>query len=135
MGNQQLLIIAIAAVVLAVAVAVGVTMFRDQAASSNRDELQMDLAQLGVRAQTYFRRPTTLGGGGGSFAGLTMQRLTSRVTNLNGSYSLSPDPVPGSASSVKITGIGTETAQDGSQVKVVMQVFPDSMLTVESEGH
>ncbi len=135
MGNQQLLIIAIAAVVLAVAVAVGVTMFQDQAASSNRDELEMDLAQLGVRAQTFFRRPTTLGGGGGSFGGLTMQRLTSRVNNLNGSYSISPDPVPGTATFVKITGVGTETAADGMQVKVVMQVFPDSMYTVEAEGH
>ncbi|HTY01040.1 MAG TPA: hypothetical protein VMG09_13520 [Bacteroidota bacterium] len=135
MGNQQLLIIAIAAVVLAVAVAVGVTMFRDQAASSNRDELEMDLAQLGVRAQTYFRRPTTLGGGGGSFSGLTMQKLTSRVNNLNGSYSLDPDPVPGGTSFVKITGIGTEVADDGQHVKVVMQVMPDSMFTVEAEGH
>ncbi len=135
MGNQQLLIIAIAAVVLAVAVAVGVTMFQDQAASSNRDELEMDLAQLGVRAQTYFRRPTTLGGGGGSFAGLTMNKLTSRVTNLNGTYALDPDPVPGGTSSIKISGTGTEVASDGQHVKVVMQIFPDSMFTLESEGH
>jgi len=135
MGSQQLLIIAIAAVVLAVAVAVGVTMFRDQAASSNRDELSMDLSQFAVRAQAYYRRPTTLGGGGGSFGGLQMQNLTSRTTNLNGSYSLDPSPVPNSASFVKIMGIGTEAADDGLPVKVVMKVYADSMFTVDAEGH
>lgn len=135
MGSQQLLIIAIAAVVLAVAVAVGVTMFQDQAASSNRDELQMDLSQLAVRAQTYYRRPTTLGGGGGSFGGLRMQNLTSRTTNLNGTYTLDPDPVPNGTAFVKITGTGTEAAPDGQPVRVVMQVFADSMFTVEAEGH
>ena len=135
MGNQQLLVIAIAAVVVAVAVAVGVTMFQDQAASSNRDELQMDLSQLAVRAQTFYRRPTTLGGGGGSFGGLTMQWMTSRTTNLNGTYSMSPSPVPAGTSFIKLTGVGTEAASDGSPVKVVVQVYPDSILTVEAEGH
>jgi hypothetical protein len=135
MGNQQLLVIAIAAVVIAVAVAVGVTLFRDQAASSNRDELEMDLAQLAVRAQTYFRRPTTLGGGGGSFRGLSMAQLTSRTANLNGTYTLDPDPAPASASFIKITGIGTETAANGGPVKIVMQVYPDSMFTVDAEGN
>lgn len=135
MGSQQLLIIAIAAVVLAVAVAVGVTMFRDQAASSNRDELSMDLSQFAVRAQAYYRRPTTLGGGGGSFGGLQMQNLTSRTTNLNGTYSLDPSPVPNGATFVKITGLGTESADDGMPVKVVMKVYADSMLTLDAEGH
>ncbi len=135
MGSQQLLIIAIAAVVLAVAVAVGVTMFRDQAASSNRDELQMDLSQFAVRAQAYYRRPTTLGGGGGSFGGLQMQNLTSRTTNLNGTYSLDPSPVPNGTTFVKITGLGTESADDGMPVKVVMKVYADSMLTLDAEGH
>jgi Tfp pilus assembly protein FimT len=135
MGSQQLLIIAIAAVVLAVAVAVGVTMFRDQAASSNRDELAMDLSQFAVRAQAYYRRPTTLGGGGGSFGGLQMQYLTTRTTNLNGSYTLDPTPVPNGAMFVKIQGIGTEVAEDGLPVKVVMKVYADSMLTLDAEGH
>ncbi|MGA9119228.1 MAG: hypothetical protein WB699_07650 [Bacteroidota bacterium] len=135
MGSQQLLVIAIAAVVLAVAVAVGITMFRDQAASSNRDELEMDLSQLAVRAQAFYRRPTTLGGGGGTFGGLTMTSLTSRTTNLNGSYTVSPDPVPTSALFIKITGVGTEASTDGNPVKVVMQVYPDSMFTVDAEGN
>ena len=135
MGSQQLLIIAIAMVVLAVAVAVGVSLFRDQAASSNRDELAIDLAQLGVRAQAFFRRPSTLGGGGASFGGLSMSRLTTSSSNMNGTYSLNPDPVPNGTSSIKLVGIGTECAPDGSPVKVVMNVFADSMMTIESEGH
>jgi Tfp pilus assembly protein FimT len=135
MGNQQLLILAIAMVLLAIAVAVGITWFQDQAVSSNRDELGMDLAQFAVRAQAYYRRPRTLGGGEGSFGALTIDKVTSQSRNLNGTYTLETDPVPQDAQTVKLIGIGTESASDGIKVKVVMLVGPDSVATVAAEGH
>ncbi len=135
MGNQQLLILALGVVLLAIAVAVGVTLFQDQAASSNRDELAVDLAQFGVRAQAFYRRPHALAGGEGSFGGLTMGKLTSQTSTMNGTYSLETDPAPQDAQEIKLIGIGTETLSDGLPVKVVMEVHPDTMLAVVSEGH
>lgn len=135
MGSQQLLVIVIAVVILAVAVAVGITWFRDQAASSNRDELAMDISQLGVRAQAFVRRPTTLGGGGGTFRGLTIGRLTSKAENMNGTYAIDPANPSESDLFIKIVGTGTEAANDGLPVKVVFQVFADSMTVLEDEGH
>jgi hypothetical protein len=136
MGNQQLLIIVIAVVIVGIAVAVGVTMFRDAAASSNRDQLVADLAQFGVRAQAFYRRPLTLGGGQNTFGGLTMAKLTARAGNMNGVYSLEPDPVTGTPLSIKLVGIGTETGLDGiNPVKAVMLVFPDTMRVDETAGN
>jgi hypothetical protein len=133
MGNQQLLIIVVAVVIIGIAVAVGVTMFRDAAASSNRDQLVADLAQLGVRAQAYYRRPTNFAGGGKSFTGLTMATITSRTSNLNGTYTLEPDPVTGTPASIKIVGVGTEAGLDQTNpVKAVMIVFADTMKVDES---
>jgi hypothetical protein len=136
MGNQQLLIIVIAVVIIGIAVAVGVTMFRDAAASSNRDQLVADLAQYGVRAQAYYRRPSAFGGGESSFKGLTMEKITGRSTNMNGNYSLDPDPITGTPASVKLVGVGTETGLDGTTpVKVVMLVFADTMKVDETIGN
>ena len=113
MGNQQLLIIVITVVIIGIAIAVGVTLFRDSAASSNRDQLVADLAQYGVRAQAYYRRPSAFGGGQGSFNGLTMEKITGRAANMNGTYSLDPDPVAGTPASVKLIGVGTEIGLNG----------------------
>ena len=71
MGQQQLLLIILGVIVVGIAVAVGITMFNDSATSANRDAVTNDLINLASRAQQYYRRPTALGGGGGSFATLS----------------------------------------------------------------
>jgi hypothetical protein len=136
MGNQQLLIIVIAVVIISIAIAVGITLFRDSAASSNRDQLVADLAQYGVRAQAYYRRPSAFGGGEASFNGLTMDKITAHGTNMNGTYTMDPDPVSGTPASIKLIGVGTETGLDGTNpVKAVMIVLSDSMSVDGTSGN
>jgi len=131
MGTQQLLLIVLGMILLGIAVTAGIIMFQDQSAATNRDEISNDLLNLGAQAQKYYRRPAVLGGGSSSFSGMTMGRLTSAPTNANGSYVLSPDPVPSGMTSVTLTGTGTETGNDGSTpVEVVMTVWADSLLIV-----
>jgi len=132
MGTQQLLLIAVGLVIITIMVAIGMTMFHDQAASTNRDEIADDLAHFAALARAYYRRPAVFGGGAYSFQGLTMLKITSRPKNNNGTYSLSPDPVTGTPDHVTLTGEGTETGLDGSNVRVVMYVWPDSEQVDES---
>jgi len=136
MGQQQLLLIILGTIIVGVAISVAVLMFNDQASATNRDEVVTDLAQLGSMAQAYYRKPRILGGGGGSFSGLTMRMLTSAPANprnLNGTYTLDPDPVSGTPSYVTIRGVGTETGNDGvNRVKVVMLVYADSISVDEA---
>ncbi len=131
MGQQQLLLIILGVIVVGIAVAVGITMFNDSAVSANRDAVTNDLVNLASRGQQYYRRPTALGGGGGSFANLTagsgMKLLTktsgSAMTNGNGTYTI----VSSSASTLQIRGQGSETGNDGTnKVRVVMDVWADS---------
>jgi hypothetical protein len=70
-----------------------------------------------------------LGGGQGAFdnsngaAGITViTQLTTKPTNANGTYTLGTV----TATSVVITGTGTEKGDDGQPLQVVMSVFPDS---------
>ncbi len=112
MGQQQLLLIILGVIVVGIAVAVGITMFSDNAISANRDAVSNDLVNLAARAQQYYRRPTALGGGGNSFVGLTadaagLAKLTNMGTtgNSNGTYSIT---AAGTDQQVEITGVGKE---------------------------
>ena len=132
MGQQQLLLIIVGLIVVAIAVAIGITMFSDNAVSANRDAVMNDLVLLASHAQEYSRRPTTMGGGGNSFLALDatngMKLLTktstSLMVNANGTYTIS---TAGTTSTVELTGVGTENGNDPTKkVTVVMIVWADS---------
>jgi Tfp pilus assembly protein PilE len=131
MGTQQLLLIVVGVVIVGIMIAVGLIMFRDQAATSNRDSLSNDLVQLAAAAQKYYRRPATFGGGGNSFSGLTLAKLTTKPRTANGQYELIPTVVPAGTTSIIILGTGMEQGNDGSTlVKLTMTVMADSILLV-----
>ena len=139
MGQQQLLLIIVGTIVVGIAIAVAITLFNDQASATNRDEVSNDLGHYASIVQGYYRRPRILGGGGHTFNGLTMRKITATYQNprhLNGTYSLSPDPVGGSPSFVTLTGIGTESGNTNTEkVKVVLYVYPDSVKVDEALGN
>ena len=130
MGQQQLLLIILGVIVVGIAVAVGITMFTDNAQSANRDAVTNDLVNLSSRAQQHYRRPAALGGGQGAFdnsnggvAIATISQLTSKPTNANGTYVLGTV----AATNIILTGTGTETGLDGTNpVQVEMTVWADS---------
>jgi ABC-type lipoprotein release transport system permease subunit len=135
LGQQQLLLIILGVIVVGIAVAVGITMFTDSAINANRDALGNDLVNLAARAQMFYRRPTSLGGGGNSFNLLTTDAitlLTNKPTNGNGSYFIETAGTgSGTNAVVVIKGIGNELF-NGSPVALHVFVFPDrdSMVTV-----
>jgi Tfp pilus assembly protein PilE len=127
MGSQQLLLIVVGVVLIGIMVAVGMDMFKDQAASTNRDSISNDLVHYAVQAQKYYRRPTVLGGGAYSFNGLTLAHITKAMSNSNGVYVLTPDPGGSSDPYVTITGTGFNTGNDESNpVQMQVTVWSDS---------
>jgi len=139
MGQQQLLLILLGTIIVGIATAVAISLFNDQAAATNRDEVVNDLAHYATAAQGYYRKPRMLGGGGSSFNGLTMTTITvthSAPRHLNGTYTLDPDPVGGDPAFITLTGVGTELGNNGTEnVKVVMYVYPDSVMVDETIGN
>ena len=128
MGQQQLLLIILGVIVVGIAVAVGITMFADNAVSANKDAVTNDLVNLASRAQQFYRRPLALGGGQGSFAGLTadaagLAKLTSKASNANGTYNIL---TAGDQTSVELEGFGTEKGTDQQPLHVTMLVYADS---------
>ncbi|MBI5471680.1 MAG: hypothetical protein HY961_04995 [Ignavibacteriae bacterium] len=129
MGSQQLLLIVVGVVLIGIMIAVGMDMFKDQASSMNRDSISNDLGNFAIQAQKYYRRPTLMGGGGHSFAGLRFIHISKSSVNDNGTFALSPDPAAGSDTYVTITGTGVNTGIDhATPVRVQITVWPDSSL-------
>jgi len=107
MGQQQLLLIVLGVIVVGIAVVVGINLFNANATAANRDGVVSDLNNLGAMAQQYFKKPTSMGGGGNTFTGWTIP--TGLDSTANGTYAPTV-----SATSVSIVGTGTEPGNDGS---------------------
>ncbi len=118
MGSQQLLLIVLGLIIVGVAVVVGIGMFQDNALDHNRAMVIADLKTLASKAQHYYGRPMTMGGGNNSFVGLTadargigMLAGTAFTDNANGTYSIMSD---GTNTEVDLQGVGKVNLPDGS---------------------
>lgn len=121
MGQQQLLLIALAVLIVGLAVVVGINQFSTGSSSSNRDAVVSDLVNLGSMAQSYYRKAGALGGGGNAFTGWTIP--TPYATTGNGTFTVTV-----AAQSVTIVGVGNQIGNDGTNsVKVTMIVGPNSI--------
>jgi hypothetical protein len=96
-------------IVVGIAIAVGIWMFRTNAMSSDRDEVINDLNNLAVKAQQYFRVPSAIAGGGQSFGGFYLAPID--TANGNGLYSIT---AIGSSPSVPTPGDYTSSVNTGT---------------------
>lgn len=70
MGQQQLLLLILAAVIVGVAITLGINMFAQNSAQANQEAVMQDVLTIASRAQAWYRRPVQMGGGGRTFDGL-----------------------------------------------------------------
>jgi Tfp pilus assembly protein PilE len=129
MGQQQLLLIILGVIIVGVAVVVGITMFQDNAVDQNRTAVIGDLTTLAAKAQQYYAKPVSLGGGGKSFAGLSTDSTslgilasTAFTNNANGTYTIK---TAGTSTQVVLHGVG--------KVAIDATNFPEYDMTVTTQ--
>ncbi|HEY9165857.1 MAG TPA: hypothetical protein VIS48_06815 [Candidatus Kryptonia bacterium] len=139
MGTQQLLLIVLGIIIVGVAVFIAILLFKGNSQSANRDAITADLENLATIAQQYYRKPTTLAGGGYNYLGFNIIGLD--TGNEDGSYSIAatqpsgPDYTPGntdpintSTQTIFLLGCGKEIGNDETNpVKIFMEVTQDSL--------
>jgi hypothetical protein len=69
MGQQQLLLIVLGVIIVGIAVVVGINLFNANAEESTKDGIVSDATNLGAMAQQFYKKPTSMGGGGNTFTG------------------------------------------------------------------
>lgn len=116
MGQQQLLLIILGVIIVGIAIAVGLSLFSAQSVQSNRDAIINDLNNLAAQAYQFRIRPTSMGGGQGSYA--TFSIPSKMVSNENATYSASA-----SASNIVFTAISGQNTTNTVTV------------TIDTDGH
>lgn len=116
-------------ILVGIAIAVGITMFKTNAVAANRDALIGDMTNIAARAQQFYRKPVSISGGGYAFddskgAYAAFRLADNEKSNPNGTYTVAV-----SAQQVTITGTGIEISEDGTgqPVQVMMLVDPESI--------
>ncbi len=84
MGQQQLLLIVLGVIIVGIAVVVGINLFNASAEESAKDSIVSEATNLGAMAQQYYKKPTSMGGGGNTFTGWTIP--TNLDSTANGQY-------------------------------------------------
>jgi hypothetical protein len=119
LGQQQILLIVLGIVVIAITVAVGMSLFRAHAISSKRDILTNETINIAAQAISYYKRTREFGGGGKSFVGW---QIPAQVQNtVNGSYVIEQV----TNNELVIVGTGTEVVTGTDSIEVKMTVNPD----------
>ena len=113
MGQQQLLLIILGVIIVGIAIAVGITMFGSSSVSANKDAIINDLNNLAANAYQYRIRPSTMGGGGGSYTGYIIpQKLQSNANAIT--YTTT------SVASASITFKGSSSQNSSNSVTAVL---------------
>ncbi|MCZ6703251.1 MAG: hypothetical protein O6940_09455 [Ignavibacteria bacterium] len=123
MGQQQLLLIVLGVIVVGIAVVVGINLFNANATAANRDGVISDLNNLSAMAQQFYKKPTSMGGGGNTFTSWTIP--TGLDSTANGTYGATP-----SASNVIIVGTGYEPGDDGTNPVKATATVTSSTISV-----
>ena len=111
MGQQQLLLIILGVIIVGIAIAVGITMFSSSSVQSNKDAIINDLNNLAANAYQFRIRPTTMGGGGGSYTGGSGYAIPTKLaSDDNGTYTRTNAAQAVTIVGTSAQGYGTVTA-------------------------
>lgn len=104
MGQQQLLIVILVSIIIGIAAVVAITTMQETRTDSIESALRQDILMVLNDAQTYYRKPESMGGGGQSFDGINQNDIMSiNPQNENGTYQ-----IYGSGDAVTVDGTGTD---------------------------
>ncbi len=124
MGQQQLLLIVLAIIIVGIAIAVSIQLFRSNAIDSKRDILIEETTALGLMALQYFKKPAEMGGGSKSFIGWTIP--SQMITTVNGNFMTSTV----AADEVIINGTGTEVVTGTDSIEVQTTVTANEINSI-----
>jgi hypothetical protein len=135
MGQQQLLLLVLAAIIVGTGVLLGVNMFQENAAQANMDAVTQDCLNFAAKAQAWAKRPVAMGGGGQAFTGFSWGDINllpdaGPYVNENGSYAISGITATGCV----ITGTGKEDIDnDGTALKAVVTVTTNNVTVSQTK--
>jgi len=118
MGQTQLFLVVLGMMLIGIAIYVGVSMFSANTVEDSRNAIIVDLQNFAARANAYYWKPTTQGGGGKSFAAITMSHVYPMNENVNGRYYIESSQ----DDQCIISGVGKVVTTNGDSIRVRIRV-------------
>ncbi len=124
MGQQQLFLVTLGALAVAIGILVGLQIRDSRSVQANQDALVHDVTTIASRALEWYRKPVQFGGGSRNWTRLTsapdpLAVLQLPQTTPNGKFKIAP----GASGGITITGVGLEDGDgDGKPVTVVLTI-------------
>jgi hypothetical protein len=124
LGQQQLLLIVLGIIIVGIAIAISIQLFRSNAIEAKRDILIEETTYLGVMALQFYKKPAELGGGSQTFTNWVIP--PQMVTTVNGNFMTSTT----AQNQVIITGTGTELVTGNDSIKVETTVTANEINSI-----
>jgi hypothetical protein len=118
MGQTQLFLVVLGMMLIGIAIYVGVSMFSANAIEDSRNAIIVDLQNLAARANAYYWKPETQGGGGKSFANISMSLVYPMSENANASYHIES----AQDDQCVISGVGKVVTTNGDSIRVRIKI-------------
>ncbi len=135
MGTQQILLIVLSVIIVGVAIAVGITMFRNQAYNSNATSLASEMQTYASQVVTWYKTPVSQGGKGqgdvvtgdatalAAFIGFT--ETDNKLNTESGTYKLTST----AAGLITLDAVGKEV-KNGLKPRLTTTIsIPDCVIT------
>lgn len=129
MGTQQILLIVLSVIIVGVAIAVGITMFTNQAYNANQSAIAGEAQSYAAQVIQWYKTPVSQGGAGqkaalveadlaplASYIGFL--ETGNKLTSENGTFTLT---IPTGGTTAEIVGIGKEV-KGGKNPKITTTV-------------
>ena len=118
MGQTQLFLVVLGMMLIGIAIYVGVSMFSANTVEDSRNAIIVDLQNFAARANAYYWKPTTQGGGGKSFSGISMSQIYPMNENVNASYRIETVQ----DDQCVLVGVGKVVSSNGDSIRVRIRV-------------
>lgn len=89
MGNQQLLPLMLATIIVSLALTIGVQAYRESFRAQQEEEMHRTLVDAAQRAQGWYRKSRALGGGNRSFAQISWRKINVKSDGFAAKYTVS----------------------------------------------
>lgn len=140
MGTQQILLIVLSVIIVGVAIAVGITMFRNQAYNSNQTAVASEIQSYASQVVQWYKTPASQGGRGDLVVGATGATAadianfigfgsTNYMKTESGEYKVTAT----TETTVELQGLGTEAKSDAFPLITATITFPNGTI-VSSNG-
>ena len=112
MGQQQLLLIILGVIIVGIAIAVGLSLFSAQRIQATTAAIINDLNNIAAHAYQFKIRPSSMGGGQGSYSGYAIP--SKMASNENATFSVS------SATATAVTIVATSGSNTTNTVTALV---------------